>query len=213
MAKSKAKKKNARPVSSATNVDAASIIEDEFGNYRIKAGRLNGNYIARAFPKPGANSQGLMAEAGGTSEEEAIAALKAMLTERETQRTAARRWEARSEIQVPTHEEFVEALRQTNLSANQRAMLKAHAIAGADGITVISLMNAGGYKSKDTAMKVFERAGVLLADFLGAVVAQDDASGPNTAARVMSFRLGEEPETTARWVMHEELRQAVRENL
>ena len=105
--------------SSKTRIDASAIVEAEFGRYRIKAGRLTGNFVARAFLKGRSNGHGMMAEASGGSEDEAIAALKSLLSDREDQRTEARRWEQRSNISVPSQEEFVEALQQTNLTENQ----------------------------------------------------------------------------------------------
>ena len=93
--KAKLKKPRAASKAHGTETDLGKIIEEEFGRYRIRAGRLSGNFVARAFPKLGSNSQGLMAEAAGASGEEAIEALKDRLRERDVQRTAARRWEPR----------------------------------------------------------------------------------------------------------------------
>ena len=153
-----------------------------------------------------------MAEAGGASEEEAISALKAVLSERLAERTAARRWESRSEISVPTREEFSDALGQTSLSAAQYAMLKAHAIAGEKGLTIISLMNAGGYRTKETAQKVFSRAGALIADFLRVEISELSESTPNDALRIIGFKQerDEAADVPPLLVMHEELRTAVR---
>ena len=101
MAKSKLKANTFRgPQTAKSKIDAASILEDEYGNYRIRAGRLSGNFVARAFPKSVNENKGLMAEASGSSEQEAISALKILLDERGAQRVAARRWEQRSEISV-----------------------------------------------------------------------------------------------------------------
>ena len=79
MAKSK-NSKAAVSKSSKTRVDASTIVETEFGRYRIKAGRLTGNFVARAFLKARSNGHGMMAEASGGSEDEAIAALKSLLS-------------------------------------------------------------------------------------------------------------------------------------
>lgn len=187
--------------------DLSSIIEDEFGNYRIRAGRLSGNFVARAFPKTSANSQGIVSEATGASEDDAIAALKALLVERETRRSAERRWDERSQISVPCKEEFVEALLQTKLSEPQLAMLRAQAIAGHQGLTSTALMNAAGYKSQDMAIKTFERAGALIGEFLGVKIASDTG----IALYVLGCRQGSGQDATNVWIMHEELRQAVQE--
>jgi hypothetical protein len=75
------KKKKAKEVSS----DIPTAIQlGEHGRYQIKSGRLAGEFVARAFPKPPTNARGLIAEARGASEEEAIAALHDVIDARET---------------------------------------------------------------------------------------------------------------------------------
>lgn len=209
MAKSKMKLKKSGGSASKTRVDAASIVEDEYGNYRIKAGRLSGNFVARAFPKSVNDNKGLMAEASGASESEAIAALKSLLDERGAQRVAARRWEERSEVSVPSFEEFVEALQQANLSEAQLSMLKTQAIAGKDGLTMSRLMTAAGYRSEATAIKVYERAGAVISDFLGVEPTKREADD-KAAARVFSYLEDPGNDAPVRWVMHDEMCQAVR---
>lgn len=192
-----------------TGVAIGSIVEDEFGNYKIRAGQLNGVFVARAFPRHSAKSQGLMAEAKGKSEDDAIEALKTLLTEREAERTAARRWEARSDTTVATQEEFFEALRQSNLSAAQRSMLKALALAGEDGLVAVSIMNAGGYKSQDAAIKALAKAGALIADFIGLEAPAADKAGSEHAIAILGYRSSEDVEAPLHLIMHEELREAV----
>ena len=195
----------------AAGVGAGPIVEDAFGNYKIRAGQLNGNFVARAFPKDSAKSQGLVAEAKGTSESDAIEALKSMLSERQVNRTAERRWEARSESSVPTQEEFLEALRQTNLSAAQKSMLKAHALAGEDGM--VAIMDAGEYKSQDAAIKALAKASILMADFIGLDVSQGKKIGPETALGVLGYRSSDETDAPSHLILHKELREAVRQTL
>jgi len=202
LAKSNAKKnQKAR----AVGIGAGPIVEDEFGNYKIRAGQLNGEFVARAFPRHSARSQGLMAEAKGASEGDAIEALKAMLTERETERTAARRWEARSDVAVPTPEEYLEALRQTTLSAAQLAMLKALAVAGEEGLGLPAVMTAGGYKSQDAAMKALTKAANLMADFIGIAPAPAGKDGLDSVC----FRQAEGADAPQLLILHAELRDAV----
>lgn len=210
MANSKAKKKQKMR---AAGIGSDPIVEDEFGNYKIRAGQLNGEFVARAFPKHSAKSQGLMAEAKGASETDAIEALKAMLSERETKRTAARRWETRSDSSVPTQEEFHEALRQASLSAAQQSMLKAHALAGEDGLVAVSTMNAGGYKSRDAAMKALAKAGMLMADFIGLDLPEDDKDGMEKALDVLGYRSTGDDDVPLHLVLHKELREAVWQTL
>ena len=197
----------------AAGIGAGPIVEDEFGNYKIRAGQLNGNFVARAFPKHSAKSQGLMAEAKGESEADAIEALKVMLSEREANRTAERRWEARSDSSVATQEEFLEALRQTNLSAAQQSMLKAHALAGEDGLVAVSIMNAGGYKSQDAAIKALAKAGILMADFIGLELSEGETNGPETALCVLGYRSTADIDVPLHLILHKELRDAVWQTL
>ena len=210
MAKSKLNaKKTSGPQAKTSKIDAASILEDEYGNYRIRAGRLSGNFVARAFPKVVNDNKGLMAEATGASEKEAIAALKILLDERGTQRVAARRWDQRSEISVPSTEEFTEALRQADLSEAQMAMLKTQAFAGGEGLTMAKLTHAAGYQSELTASRVYARAGALIADFLGVDFTTVETEDKKDAARVFGYVEDGGVEEPALMVMHEEMRNAV----
>ena len=210
LAKSKARQiKKAR----AAGIGDSPIVEDEFGNYKIRAGQLNGVFVARAFPKHSARSQGLMAEAKGASETDAIEALKSMLSERESGRTAARRWEERSDLSVPTQEEFLEALQQTNLSASQRSMLKAQALAGEDGLFAVEIMNAGEYKSRDAAIKALAKAGALMADFIGLDLSASDKDGLEAAIGVVGFLKTAEADAPLHLILHRELREAVWQTL
>ncbi len=210
LAKSNAKK-SWKP--SAAGLGAGPIVEDEFGNYKIRAGQLNGEFVARAFPKHSARSQGLMAEAKGASEIEAIEALKSMLSDREANRTAERRWEARSESSVATQEEFLEALCQTTLSAAQQSMLKAHTLAGEDGLVAVSIMNAGGYKSQDAAIKALAKAGILMADFIGLDLPEGDVNGLEPAIGVLGYRDAADIDVPLHLILHRELREAVWQTL
>lgn len=188
---------------------SASIIELEFGKYRIRAGRLSGDFVARAFPKSDARSQGLMAEASGASETEAIETLKELLRARQEKRAAARRWEERADIAVPSKEEYIEALSQTNLSSAQIAMLRAQAIASERGISYTGLAKAAGYNSRSMAIKAFSRTGVVVADFIGVKIGSGEEDSLNDPARVLAFRLDQDDQAPEIWIMHEELRQAV----
>ncbi len=208
MSKSKSKKKPSAAGTEIKAADAATIVEDAFGNYLIRAGRLNGDFIARAFPATGSRSQGLIAEASGTSEADAIEALKESLRARSATRTETRRWDDRSDSAVPSKEEFIEALRQMKLTDAQSAMLKAHAVAGDDGMTLAALTRASGYKSEDTAMKALKRAGSLVGDFLGVEIRSSAEKDPKDAREVLGYCI--EAETASVWVMHDELRHAVR---
>ncbi len=206
LAKTNADKKKG---TSARVTGVSGIVEDEFGNYKIRAGQLNGVFVARAFPRHSARSQGLMAESTGKSEDDAIASLKALLSEREEERATARRWEERSQSSVPTQEEFLEALQQTSLSAAQQSILKAHALSGEDGLVAVSIMNAGSYKSQDAAIKALAKTGLLMADFIGLELPEPNGQLPNPALRVLGFQKSKEADAPLHMVLHQELREAV----
>lgn len=213
MSKRKAKKKASAAGTEIKAADAATIVEDAFGNYLIRAGRLNGNFIARAFPATGSRSQGLIAEASGTSEADAIETLKERLRIRDAERAEARRWEGRSDISIPSKEEFTEALGQMRLTEAQLAMLKAHAFAGDNGMTPTALTRASGYNSEDTAVKALKRAGSHLADFLGVETQTDSANDQKDAREILGYCIEGDSETASVWVMHDELRHAVRSTI
>lgn len=198
------------PVKPPKTADVADIVEAEHAKYRIRAGFLGGSYVARAFPKPPSKAQGLIAEAAGDSEQAAITALKAMIEARDVQRMGVRRWDEISSVSVPNEEEFVEALYQTALTRSQIAMLKAHAFAREDGLTFDQLARAAGYKSRETAAKVFCKAGDLIADYLGIEIDQDALPDREGSAHVLAFKSIQVEDAPTVWVMHSELRQAVR---
>jgi hypothetical protein len=139
--------------------------------------------------------------------------LKLLLSQREINRTEARRWETRSDSSVATQEEFLEALRQTNLSTSQKSMLKAHALAGEDGLVAVSIMNAGGYKSQDAAIKALVKAGILMADFIGLELSEGDKNGPETALGVLGYRSTTDTDVPLHLILHKELREAVWQTL
>src|SRR6056297_2640865 len=128
-----------------------AILVGEHGRYQVKSGRLAGEYVARAFPKPPTKARGMIAEATGATEEAAIAALHEVIDAREDRRTGERRRDPQNGIDVPSVEEYVEAVRQVALSGPQCAMLSALSLAGEDGLTDARMASAAGYKSQSSA--------------------------------------------------------------
>lgn len=205
--KEKKKKKNKEKKS-----DTPSSIElGEHGRYQIKSGRLAGEYVARAFPKPPTNARGLIAEAKGMTQEAAIAALHDVIDAREIRRTEERRIDPGTGLAVPTTEEYAEAIDQIALSRPQRAMLTALAIANEDGLTEMRVAKAAGYKSRTSANRAFAAAGLLLASYLSVEVKPDETSSDPEGAMLLGFR-GKRPndEAPGNWILHPELREAVR---
>jgi hypothetical protein len=187
----------------------ATIVQEEYRHYHIKAGRLSGEFVARAFQKPPVRMQGVIAEATGKSEEAAIEALKAKIEERDSQRHADRRWEERSGIAVPQSEEFSEVLRQASFSGPQVALLRALALSGKEGLNSDQLTYAAGYKSRDTAERVFNKAGAFIADYLGIDMTAEGSSGDGDA-RMLAYPEKQQDESKPPiWIMHPEMREAV----
>jgi len=197
------------PLPRTGGADVTEIIEEAHEKYRIKAGRLGGTYVARAFPKPPSKAQGVFAEAEGDSEQDALAALKAKIAARDVHRKQARRWDEAASVSVPNEEEFIEALFQTSLSRPQIAMLKAHSFARDDGMTMDQLARAAGYKSRDTAGNVFRKAGDLIADYLGIDVNEEGIPDREGAALILAFKYIQGEDVATVWIMHAELRHAV----
>ncbi len=196
----------------AAEKEAAPVIQiGAHGRYQIKSGRLGGEYVARAFPKPPARTRGLVAEATGATEEAAIEALHAALDEREKSRTGSRRTDADTGAVVPSVAEYSEAIRQVDLSEPQRALLKALCLADDDGLTETRMARAAGYKSRASVRRSFAGAGLLIADFLSIETAPSASSQDLEGTLYVGYRgvpaAEGDPEN---WILHRELREALR---
>ena len=183
----------------------------EHGRYQIKSGRLSGEYVARAFPKPPTNARGLIAEAKGATEEAAIAALQEVIDARELRRTEDRRIDPGTGSAVPSTEEYVEAIGQVVLSRPQRAMLMALALADDDGLSEMRMASAAGYKSQTTANRAFAAAGLLIASYLSVEAPSKGGRSEGEGAAFLGGR-GEQQgeEDPGNWILYPELREAVR---
>jgi hypothetical protein len=183
----------------------------EHGRYQIKSGRLSGEYVARAFPKQPTKARGLIAEARGATEESAIAALHEVIDARETRRTEERRIDPKTGSAVPSTAEYVEAIGQIALSRPQAAMLTALAIAEDDGLPDMRIAYAAGYKSQASANRALATAGLLLANYLSVELATNAETCTLDGTALLGFR-GARPndEVPGNWILHPELREAVR---
>ena len=190
---------------------AAKIHVGEYGRYQIKSGRLSGNYVARAFPKPPTKARGMIAEAGGKTEEAAIAALHAIIDSRKSAQADERRFDANLQRSIPSTNEYVEAIRQVTLSTPQLAMLKALMLAGEGGLSDAELAGAAGFKSTASANRAFARAAFLVANYLDI---DSELNGEQTAPKLSSslaYRVESKREKEpSNWVLHEELSSAIR---
>jgi len=188
-----------------------SIRMGEYGRYQIKSACVAGVYTARAFPKPPTKARGLIAEATGKTEEAAIAALHCVIDARETRRSEDRRTDPSTGTQVPTSDEYVEALNTGNLTKPQGAMLMALSLAEADGLTEERVANAGSYKSTASAKKALASAGRMIAGYLSTETGSKVPSRSMDGVALIGFcsDSGHE-EKPGNWILHPELRAAIR---
>jgi hypothetical protein len=201
----KATKRTAKPV------EAPAILLGEHSRYQIKSGWLAGTFVARAFPKPPTKARGMIAEATGATEEAAIAALHEVIDAREHRRTADRRRDGRTGIDVPSVEEYSEAVRQITLSGPQCAMLRALSLAGEDGLADARMASAAGYKSDSSANRSFAATGLLIAEYLSAESQAGDTTDGSEGTALLGFRRATANEEDAgNWILHPELCEAVR---
>jgi hypothetical protein len=186
----------------------------EHGRYQIKSGHLAGEYVARAFPKPPTKAPGLIAEARGGTAEAAIAALHEVIDAREIRRAEERRIDSETGTAVPSIEEYAEAIAQVALSDPQAAMLTALAFADDDGLPEMRIAYAAGYKTQVSANRAFAAAGLSLASYLSVELPSNEETSDPEGTMLLGFR-GAQPngEDPGNWILHPELREAVRSAL
>jgi len=202
---SKAKRTAAKPK------EAPAILLGEHSRYQIKSGWLAGTFVARAFPKPPTKARGMIAEATGATEEAAIAALHEVIDAREDRRTGERRRDPQTDIDVPSVEEYVEAIRQIALSGPQCAMLTALSLAGEEGLTDARMAYAAGYKSQSSANRSFVATGLLIAEYLSVDCQAGEGPGAPEGTALLGFRgATANKEDEGNWILHPELCEAVR---
>ena len=202
--------KDKKPKKGAERVadPAIAVRLGEHGRYQIKSGRLAGEYVARAFPKPPTTARGLIAEAKGATEEAAIAALYDVIDASEIRRTQERRADDTTGLAVPTTEEYAEAIAQVALSQPQRAMLSTLALGDDDGLSEGRLASAAGYKLAASANRAFASAGLLIADYLSLEAPSGRADDGTAFLAYRGPRRNEDD--PGNWILHTELRDAVR---
>lgn len=190
---------------------AKSIRVGEYGRYQIKSGRLVGAYGARAFLKPPTKARGLIAEATGETEEAAIIALHSAIDAREARRAEDRRTDPRKGTQVPTSDEYVEALHSVNLTRPQRAMLIALSLEEAHGLAEAKVADAGNYKSTTSANRALASVGRMIAGYLSSGTDSIRPSTVSDGSALIGYRdVSEHDEKAERCIMHPELCSAIR---
>jgi hypothetical protein len=73
------------------------------------------------------------------------------------------------------------------------------------------MTNAAGYKSQASANRSFTSVGCLLAEYLSVPLNEDEGDSALDGSVVLGFRKGTETsDEVGNWIMHTELRDAVR---
>ncbi|RBW62551.1 hypothetical protein DS906_02565 [Ruegeria sp. A3M17] len=152
----------------------------------------------------------MIADAVGETPASAIDALKEVLEARDRNRSDQRRLEGNSGTLVPGEREYIEALRQIRFTPAQITILKALSIAGKEGLTVGQLSHAAGYTSREASIKVFKKIGLMVAEYLELDLPDPGTAQNDGAVQVLAFSHIEGEDEPATWVMHQELRNAVR---
>ncbi|WP_050931982.1 hypothetical protein [Aestuariivita boseongensis] len=200
-----------KKVKESKKATPAPIQVGEHGRYQIKSGLLAGKFVARAFAKPPTKARGLMAEATGETEEAAIIALHSAIDAREARRADDRRTDPRKGTQVPTSDEYVEALHSVNLTRPQRAMLMALSLEEADGLAEVKVADAGNYKSTTSANRALASVGRMIASYLSSGTGSIRPSKGSDGSALIGYRdVSEHDEKTESWIVHPELCAAIR---
>lgn len=180
------------------------------GRFTIRAAKLNKIPTARAFLTNGA--QGTVAEATGTDVETAIAKLKQILEDTATENVGARRHVDALDFDVPTHRDFTDALSVVKPRAGQLAMLRAHAVAGSEGLTAEELAYTAGYAGARSANLQYAKLARSMAAAIGCDLPRQviDAD-TDIATGVLAASGPLRSDGHATWVIHPELQAAVLE--
>jgi hypothetical protein len=188
--------------------EMSTVTEAIHENYVIKAGVLEGEYVARAF-EADRKMRGAYMQAIGDTPEEAIESLKTMLTEAETKAKSRRRWDEAIRIFVPTELEYRTALRTLPLSDSETTMLKAHALAGNRGMTAREIGATVGY-DLNAANAQYGKIGTRFGEYIKVDFPQMNKKNADLLRTAALATKGAAREDGAWvWVMHPELIEAM----
>ncbi|MEW9920974.1 hypothetical protein AB2B41_15270 [Marimonas sp. MJW-29] len=195
-----------------TTKEAAQPIRiGAYCRYQIKSGYVAGVYTARAFPMPPTKARGLIAEATGQTEDDAITALHTAIDAREVRRAEDRRTDPHTGTQVPTADEYAEALYTVELTRPQRAMVMALSLAEADGLAEVKVAIAGSYKSTTSANRALASAGRMIAGYLFSGTGSKEPSTASDGSAIIGYRnVPSHEHKPGNWIMHPELCAAIR---
>ena len=155
------------------------VHQEQYGQFAIRAGLLNGEPTARAFSGPR-----VVAEKTGESLEQALAEVKAAVDALQSEARAQRRGG------IPTAKEFVQAFERLDrrIGHHHWLMLSAHYHAEDKTMTAGELARSAGYRSYASANEKYGVLGKMLARELGHTPEMTDNS---TGAPVWTFTLAE----------------------
>lgn len=183
------------------------------GRYTIRAGVLNGKPTARAFLTGARQGSGFQLEEVADTVELAIDAARTALNTRDADARAERR-QLPNGWAVPTQAEFQAALSGlggSQVSEAQMRMLLAHAHAGDKGLTASELAEAAGYVDYSAANLQYGKLGAEIAAYLGAPLPPSELrAGLDVATGVLAVSGTPRDDGSFVWVMHRELRDALR---
>jgi hypothetical protein len=183
----------------------------QHGRFEIKAGTVEGKFTAYAFVARPKLIKGIHASANGTSDENAIENLKEHLDQVDKKNRKARRYDSVMRFDVPTLDEFMNAVKAVlpSLSSTQQDMLFAHLASGEKGMTAGELSNAGGYSHFETANSIYGRVGRAFQGYLGIDAPAAENREGDVATGIIATEGEQRSDGRLVWVMYPELRNAM----
>jgi hypothetical protein len=186
-----------------------AVTQRQWGNYTLKSMKMGKTFTARAFLTGARSLSGTVAETEAGTPDEALDALQATLAERDTGRRSGRRRLDPPGVDVPATEEYADALASVDGSPAQRTILRAHALAGGEGLDAGGLADAGGYKSANSAQQQYALYAKRLAEYLKIALPAKPQAGEDLTLYALAAPDFDRSNGTAIWVMHPELAAAV----
>ena len=188
---------------------AGSVVH---GRHTIRVLEISGEWKARAFLTDAPKGKGFAAEGTAGTRDAAVAEVAGLLDERDRALRERRRLDEGSGYAVPATEEFERALITADPSAQERAMLTAHAGAGASGLTAGEIAAAGGYADLSSGNLLYGKLARRLAERIGAPIPPSRTRrGDDLPTLVIAawHPVEQEAGSSGRWVMYPEMREAV----
>jgi hypothetical protein len=172
-----------------------------YGRHRIIAGTLKGQ--SKAIVYLGKVS---LKELDGESVEDAIAVAKAWIDEINRERSRGRR-----AAHIGTKADYIEAFQSIPVGKHHAAMLRAHANAPDSALTAEALAKAAGYTSFASANSHYGKLARSVAEHVGLSPKVREGQDHEVWTFALADGDGEVDTASWRWIMHPEVRDALRE--